>query len=107
MPKAIYVQKGENINFTNTTGSDIGYMDIVPFSSRLGVALEPIAVNATGTVSVTGVYDLPADNTTAFATSDALYWSGGKVVKTAGGVSAGFAVADKALAGTVVSAKIG
>lgn len=107
MPKAVYVQKGENINFTNTTVSEIGYMDIVQLPSRIGVALEPIAVNATGSVSVTGVYDLPADNTTAFATGDALYWASGKVVKTAGGVSAGFAVADKALAGTIVSAKIG
>lgn len=107
MAKAVFVQKGDNIDYINTTGAEIGYMDVVPLGSRIGVALEPIAIGATGTVSTTGVYSIAADSTAAFLTGDALYWSGGKAVKTAGGVAVGWAIADKAQAGAVVTVKIG
>lgn len=107
MAKAVYVQKGDTLDFTNNTGTDIAYKDVVTIGSRIGVALEPIAVGTTGSVGVSGVYSLPADNTNAFTAGDPLYFAGGKVVKTAGGVSAGWAFGDKATADAVANVKIG
>ena len=37
-----------------------GYMEVVPLAARIGVALEAIAKGATGTVTLTGVFRLPA-----------------------------------------------
>ena len=58
MAKATFVQKGDNIDFT--AAADIAYMDVVTLTDRIGVALENIANGATGTVTLTGVFEFPA-----------------------------------------------
>lgn len=108
MSKAVFVQKGEVIDYT--AASALGYLDVVPLVTRIGVALEDIPVNGTGSVAVTGVYELPAVNNAAFAVGDALYWdaTNGVLTKTAtGNTPAGWCVEAKALAGTVAKVKIG
>lgn len=109
MAKAAYYQKGEVLDYTNNTAESIAYNDVVVLGSRIGVAAENIPVGGIGSVSVVGVYEVPADATTAFVTGDALYWdkTNGKVIKTAGGISAGWAFNDKAAAGATVLVKIG
>lgn len=109
MAKAIYVQKGEILDFTNTTGEEIGYNDVVTLDSRIGVAKDIIPVNAVGSVAVTGTYELPADTTAAFVVGEQLYWdeTAGKVVKTAGDIAAGWAFGNKIAAGAVALVKIG
>lgn len=108
MAKAVFVQKGENIDYT--AASDIGYMEVVPLTSCIGVALEEIASGATGTVSLTGVYELPAaaDLGTGISINvgDAVYWNTANenIDKDATGVPAGIAVTDKT--GTSVRVKL-
>jgi len=108
MSKAVFVQKGDILDFTNSGTTDIEYMEVVVVGARIGVAQEPIAKDATGSVSVSGVYQIPADSTTAFAVGDELFWdkTNGKAIKTAGGISAGWAFADKTVAGIDILVKI-
>lgn len=108
MAKAVFVQKGENIDFK--ASSNIEYMEVVPMASCLGVALEPIAAGETGAVSLTGVYDLPVapDLGTGISINvgDAVYWNttNSNITKDATDTPAGIAVAEKA--GTSVRVKL-
>ena len=107
MAKAVYVQKGEILDFKNTGEADIEYNDVVSLTDRVGIAKESIAVGSTGSVAVVGVYELPADTTASFVTGEVLYWDNAKVVKTAGDIIAGWAFTDKATAGANILVKIG
>lgn len=104
-----YVQKGDVIDFVNA-GAAIAYNGVVNLTTRIGVAGEAIAAGATGSVSVIGVYELPAINNAAFAVGDALYWDPVALNLTnvqAGNVPAGWATEPKLLAGTTARVKIG
>ena len=108
MAKAVFVQKGENIDYK--APKDIEYMEVVPFVTRVGVALENIAAGETGTVSLTGVYELPAASNLEISVGDELYWNAesNSVNKTkTGGIPAGIAVSEKSAAGTSVHVLIG
>jgi predicted RecA/RadA family phage recombinase len=105
---ATFIQKGDVIDFTNNTGSDIAYKDVVTIGSRIGIALENIPNGAIGSLGVTGVFELPAENDAAFNVGDEVYWDSteGNVTKTAGAIRAGWVVEDKATAGTTAKVKI-
>ena len=105
---ATYIQKGENIDYTATAA--ITYKAVVPLVTRIGVALEDIAIGDTGTVTVTGVFEMEAETTVAFAVGDALYWSvtNSVLTKTAtDNIPAGWATEAKLAAGTTARVKIG
>ncbi|MCC5467630.1 DUF2190 family protein [Pelosinus baikalensis] len=106
---AIYVQKGEILDFNNTGDTDIDYNEVVSLTNRIGIAKESITIGSTGSVAVVGVYELPADTTAAFVTGEPLYWdeTNAKVVKTPGDIVAGWAFSNKATAGTNALVKIG
>lgn len=107
MATATYVQKGANIDYTAAKAID--YMDVVPLAACIGVALTPIAKGEKGTVSLTGVYELPAAASLAIDVGDKVYWNAknNNIDKTDTGIPAGIAVAPKTEAGTVVRVKIG
>lgn len=109
---ANYVQKGEVMNYTNAGQTTIGYHDVVPLGTRIGVALAPIAVGDVGGVSVVGVWEVPADTAATFAAGDAVYWDtvNNKAVKATGEniiPTGGYAFEAKANGAAVVLAKIG
>lgn len=97
-----YVQPGHKMAYTNA-GSAISSGDVVSLGNRIAIADTDIAATTgVGTVSLEGVYSLPAETDTAFAQGDALYWSSGELTKTAaGGVYAGIAHEDKLQASAV------
>ena len=107
MAKATYIQKGNNIDYLATT--DIGYMDVVPLTSRIGVALEDIPSGIVGSVTLTGVYEMPAAAPLAIAVGDLVYYNvtNGNITKTTTDVPAGIAVESKTSSGTTVRVKIG
>jgi predicted RecA/RadA family phage recombinase len=110
MPKGTYIHKGDTLDYINSSEADIAYGDVVVIGSRVGIAGENIAVDATGSLKVVGVFELPAVNDTAFAVGDALYWdaTAGKLTKTAeGNTAAGYATEAKAQTGTTARVKIG
>lgn len=109
MAKGTSIQEGETIDYTNSGASAIGYKDVVPLTTRIGIAGENIAVGATGSLQVEGVWELPAITGTAFAVGDQLYWDAANNVlnKTlAGNTPAGWATEPKAAAAATARVKI-
>lgn len=106
MAKAIYLQNGNTINYTNGGSSDIGYLDVIDLTARIVIAADKIAVGATGSVSTEGVFEIPADNTKSFAVGAAVYWDGTKATDTNTETPAGWAVEAATLSSTV-KVKIG
>ena len=102
-----FIQDGKVIDYV--AGADIAYMDVVPLTTCIGVAGEDIPSGATGSVSLTGVYELPAVST-AIAVGDAVYWNASdkKITATAtNNVPAGMCVAAKASGVTTIRVRIG
>lgn len=105
--KAVYTQRGETIDFVNNTGATIAANDVVTLTSRIGVAATEIPAGAKGALHVTGVFQLPADNTTAFTVGQSVYLATDKVSGTSSAVTAGFVVEPKAQNAAFALVKIG
>ena len=54
-----HVQPGKVLDFVNDTGAAIASGDVVKAGALLGVALKDIAIGATGSVAVDGVFTVP------------------------------------------------
>ncbi|CEG29804.1 DUF2190 family protein [Bacillus sp. B-jedd] len=107
-PQAQYVQRGEAIDYKNTSGSDVKGNSVVPLTNRIGVAGCDIPVGGTGSLHVIGVFDLPATSTEAYTVGQAVYWKENSITsEAAGAIPAGWVVDAKATAGTRVKVKIG
>lgn len=107
-PQAVYVQRGEVIDYTNTGLVDLKAADIVELTGRIGVAGTDIPVGVVGSIHVTGVFDVPATNTEAFTVGQPVYWDGTAVVSVAtDNTLAGWVVAPKLSVGTIARVKIG
>lgn len=100
MAKAVYVQDGANVDFTNAGEAAIAYGDIVAYGSRIAVAACDIPAGDVGTVALSGVYEMPAETSAAFTVGMKVYWNDtAKVVTaTSGAISAGVVIAAKAQA---------
>ncbi len=108
--QAIYEYEGKAINYANGGDSEVEVGSVVPFGSRVGVALETIGPGKTGGVSLTGVWRMPAVNTASFDVGDQLYWdaTANKLTKVdTDTIPAGMCVAAKAESGTEASVRIG
>ncbi len=104
-----FIQKGEKIDYTNPGPVPILYDRVVNLASRIGIAGESIAVGATGTVYVTGVFELPAVNNAAFIVGQTLYWDpvAGLVTNVAGNnIPAGWATEPKAPNGVTARVRL-
>lgn len=108
MATATFVQRGENIDYV--AKSNTAYMEVVPLAARIGVALEAIAKGETGTVTLTGVFQLPAA-TGALDVGAEVYWDtkAGNIVGTKGdtAVFAGYTTEAKTESGATVAVRIG
>lgn len=111
MAKATYYQPGNNIDYTNPGGTEIYAGEIVSLNGeRIGVAVSDMAAGETGTIAVTGAFNLPKAAATAIKQGAAV-----KFDMTAGNVStsasatvpAGWCVEDAEADDTTVLVKIG
>lgn len=105
--KAVYIQRGESIEYKNTTSNLIAVGDVVTLDKRIGIAGYNIPAGATGTVHLQGVYELDAETSAAFNVGQTVYLATDKVSATTGDVVAGIVVAPKASTGTKARIKIG
>lgn len=69
-----FVQNGDVIDYTNTTGSDIASGSVVVIGGVLGVALTSIADTATGSVAIEGVYELPKVTAAVIGQGQMVIW---------------------------------
>lgn len=108
MTLAKYVQRGETIDFVNSTEADISAGEVVEIGTRIGVAATYIPVGRKGALNVMGVYDLPALTTEALTVGQAVYFKDGKIqADDADATPAGWVVEPKATAGSIARVKIG
>ena len=108
MAKAVYLQKGDNIDVTVTDA--VEYMDVVPLEDKVGVALQDIPAGGTGTVTLTGAYSFPAATGAAIKVGQKVYWDSTNSVITGTATNntfAGYAITAKASAGTAVAVRLG
>lgn len=107
MSKAAYWQRGEAIDYTNNTGETIEANTIVALGALVGVAGTDIADGETGSLHITGIWEIEKAESEELKAGDVVALTDGKVGKCAeGGTPAGVAVADAAAADTVALVKI-
>ncbi len=109
MAKAEYWQKGSAIDYTNATATRIEANEIVPLTTRIGIAGMPIEAGATGTLLVEGVFILPlkSGESDAVKIGEALYFKDGEVTTTASGaVPCGWAIESTDAASTTIKVKL-
>lgn len=70
---AKYVQPGNVIDYVNGGEAKIEAGDVVAFGGRFGIAACDIAVGATGTIALSGVFEF-AKASGAVALGDVVYW---------------------------------
>lgn len=102
-----YIQPGEVLDYTAT--SNISSGQVVLMGARIGVALTAIPNGTTGSVQVTGVFNLPKLSTDNVAQGQLLYWdnTNSRLTTTASGNTlAGYAAAPAASGTTSVNIKI-
>lgn len=94
--KATYWQRGETLDYTNTTGSIIEANTIIEIgTSRIGVAGTQINPNETGSLHVTGVFEIDKVAAEAITMGTAVYFTGTAITATAlDNTPAGYAAAD-------------
>lgn len=109
MAIATYVQIGGIVDYT--AADAVKYRQVVAFGSRVAVANQDIAKGETGSVCLTGVYQMPAEAGTAITVGAEVFYDTKKdaIVAASGTdtVAAGIAVAAKAEAGTTCLVRIG
>ena len=69
-----YQQLGAIANYTNSTGAAIASGQVVVVGQTLGVALVGIAIGATGSVALEGVFDAPKVSGAVIAQGESLTW---------------------------------
>jgi len=74
MPTAVFVQEGNQIDYTPS--ADVAAGDVIVLGDLVGVAKQPIAANMPGALAVDGVFDFPKATGagTAIAAGVKVYW---------------------------------
>ncbi|MBQ6091671.1 MAG: DUF2190 family protein [Lachnospiraceae bacterium] len=119
MAKATYWQRGETLDYPNASGSKIDANTIVVLKTgatgRIGVIGTDIPNGETGSVHVTGVYEMAKSSSNAIAQGEAVYWDGTGITEASndgGGTptyypSAGYAAAAAAASADKILVRIG
>ena len=119
MATASYWQRGETLDYPNSSGSKISKDTIVVLTAgatgRIGVVATDIPNGETGEVNVTGVFEMAKTSSNALTIGQAVYWDGTGITESSndgGGTptyypSAGFVAAAAAASATKVMVKIG
>lgn len=69
-----YVREGDEFGYTNGTAAAINAGDLVTIGTMVAVALDNIAIGATGAVKLNGVFTLPKLGTDVIAELVDVYW---------------------------------
>ena len=102
-----FVQPGNVLDHTPAAAVNSGAVLVI--GARIGVALADILANATGSVQVTGVFNLPKKAADTVAQGALVYWdaTNQQITTTASGNTlAGYAAQAAAASTTAVDVKI-
>lgn len=106
--KATYWQKGETKDYKNGGSTLIEAGTVIALKNRIGVAGTNIAVGETGSLHVTGVYEMAKKTGEAVLDGQMLYYdtTNSVVTTTEGDIVAGCAFQGKTSADTIILVKI-
>lgn len=107
MSKATYWQRGESLDYRNTTTKTIEAGTVVTLKSRIGVIGGDIIPGEMGTVHMTGVFEFPKADTNEIPMGTLVYYDGTGITATAGtDTPAGYAAADAAAGENSINVKL-
>lgn len=107
MAKAIYWQRGESLDYPNTTDATIAANTVVSLGTRVGVIGTDILPGEKGSVHVTGVFEMPKSGSSAITMGAAVYFDGTGITTTASSnTPAGYAAQASGTTDTVVLVKL-
>lgn len=107
MSKATYWQRGETLDYKNGTASIIEANTIIAIGTRIGVAGTQINPNETGSLHVSGVFEIDKKGSEAIALGALVYFDGTAITATASGnTPAGYAAAAAVAADTTILVKL-
>lgn len=111
MATAKFWQRGEALDYINSTEDAIAANDIVVFGSHIGVAGTDIGAGAVGSIHVVGVFELPKTGSAAITMGASVYWDGAGITDTAPkgeGITTpvGYAAAPAEASATVIMVKL-
>lgn len=88
-----FVQRGVEMDYANSSGSQINSGDVVPLGSGIGVATVDIPDQTTGAIVLEGVVQLAKATSESWAQGDKIFWdnSAKKLTKTPTAYLAGLA----------------
>jgi predicted RecA/RadA family phage recombinase len=104
---AEYWQRGEALDYTNSTDSTIPANTIVQIGSRIGVTGCSIAPGDTGSLHVGGVWEIPKTGTDAIEMGTTVYFDGTGITSTEkDAVEVGYAAAPATADATSILVKL-
>lgn len=107
MAKATFWQRGESLDYKNSTDVVIEENTIIAIGTRIGITGTYINPGETGSLHVCGIYEMPKADETEIALGTAVYFDGTGITATSdGNTPAGYAAATAAAADTVVLVKL-
>lgn len=90
---AEFWQRGEALDYTNSTEETIPANTIVQIGTRIGVTGCPIDPGETGSLHVVGVFEIAKTGTADIAMGTTVYFDGTGVTDTEGDIEIGYAAA--------------
>lgn len=84
---AKYIQPGNAISYQNNGDTDILACETVPLGTRVAIAGDTIKAGETGTLMLTGIWEMETDGS-VFAVGDPVYYDSASGKVTAGGSTA-------------------
>lgn len=109
MAKAEYWQRGETIDFINATDKIIEANTIIALGDHIGVAGTNILPGKTGSLHVSGVFEMPKTGTNEIAGGTNIYFDGEGITDTAskeGTKPIGYAIQTAKAADTTIYIKL-
>lgn len=107
MSKATYYQRGESLDYRNTTTKTIEAFAVVTLVSRIGIVGENIEPGAIGSVHVTGVFEIAKKDETAIPMGTLVYFDGVGITTSAdSNIPAGYAAVDVAASDSTIKVKL-
>lgn len=105
--KAAYWQRGEALDYKNTTSQKIEENTVIPIQTRIGVTGTVIEPGETGSLHVTGIFEMKKTDTTEIVMGAAVYFDGEGITVTAdGNTPAGYAAQTSAAKDTAIFVKL-
>ncbi len=108
MTTAEFLQRGESLDYRNTTDAVIPNNTIIQIGSRIGVTGTVIPPGEVGSLHVGGVWEIEKTGTAAIEMGQIVYFDGTGITDAVGdnNIEAGYAAAAAAAADTKIYVKL-